>query len=787
MREKAIKPEQAPSLREQAEIAFQKKAVQQPPSTMAVLATEEVQHLLHELQVHQIELEMQNEELLKTQSELNTLRANYFDLYDLAPVGYITVTEAGVFLEANLMASTLFGVQRGALIGKSLSRFIVDSEQDSYYLHRRVLCETDKPQEWEMRMINGSEKPFWAHLVATRRIDVTGSPVLRIVLNDITKRRLEEEAKQSLVLQVQAEKNRLTLLIDNLVDEVWFADTSGKFTLVNPVACRNFNLEKVDHLDIREFAGSLEVFHPDGSPRPIEEAPPLLALKGKTTIEMEEIVRLPPIGDYHYRLVSATPVKDAQGGIIGCVSIVHDITELKLAQKSIEESEEKFRDIFEFSPIGKTLMDMDGTIHTNRAFAEMLGYPMEELEKGGWEKLTYPDDIQKSIDLKESLFNGKIRRGSMEKRYMHRDGSIVWVQLTSTLLKKSDGTARFFISSFENITERKQMVNLLRETNEYLDKLISNTNVPTIVWDPQFKVTRFNQAFETLTCIKAETVLGSDVGLLFPEDRREECLERIRSTTSGDHKEPIEVPILSKDGVVHIVLWSSSSIYEPDEKTVKETIAQGQDITKRKQTEDERIRLNKQLKDTLENTTTALSMAFELRDPYTANHQRRVADLACRIWKHLGLPDFECEGLRIAGLLHDLGKLTIPSEILTKPSKLSPLEFAMIREHPVIGWDILRLVEFPWPVATIIRQHHERLDGTGYPDGLKGEAILKEARILIVADIVEAMASHRPYRPALGLDAALNEITKGRGIAFDAEAVDACIALFREDGYMLLT
>jgi len=190
---------------------------------------------------------------------------------------------------------------------------------------------------------------------------------------------------------------------------------------------------------------------------------------------------------------------------------------------------------------------------------------------------------------------------------------------------------------------------------------------------------------------------------------------------------------------------------------------------------------------TLESTTLCLAMAMEKRDPYTAGHQRRVTALACAIWDRLSLPREARDGLRVAGMLHDLGKLQIPADILSKPTRLSKAEFSLIQEHPMSAWEILRLAEFPWPVATIVRQHHERLDGTGYPDGLKDGDILRESCILAIADVVEAMASHRPYRAALGIDAALAEIQRGRGTAYWADAVDACVKAFREDGYVLPT
>jgi putative nucleotidyltransferase with HDIG domain/PAS domain S-box-containing protein len=174
------------------------------------------------------------------------------------------------------------------------------------------------------------------------------------------------------------------------------------------------------------------------------------------------------------------------------------------------------------------------------------------------------------------------------------------------------------------------------------------------------------------------------------------------------------------------------------------------------------------------------------KDPYTIEHQERVAELAAELCKRAGLGAGRCEGLRIAGLVHDIGKIEIPGEILSKPGKLSQIEFELIKGHAQSGYDILKEVDFPWPVAEIARQHHERLDGSGYPRGLKGEDILPEARVLAVADVVEAMVSHRPYRPSLGVSAALDEIKDKRGVLYDPEVVDACIALFDEQPGFLL-
>ncbi len=192
-----------------------------------------------------------------------------------------------------------------------------------------------------------------------------------------------------------------------------------------------------------------------------------------------------------------------------------------------------------------------------------------------------------------------------------------------------------------------------------------------------------------------------------------------------------------------------------------------------------------QLKDSLEDTVRAMASLVEMRDPYTAGHQARVADLAAAIARQMGLPDEQVHAIHLAGVVHDLGKIQIPAEILSKPGRISDIEFSLIKVHPQAGYDILKGIDFPWPIAQMVLQHHERLDGSGYPQGLKGDAILLGARILSVADVAEAMSSHRPYRPGLGIEVALAEITKQRGVHYDSQVADACLAVFREQSYQL--
>ena len=200
--------------------------------------------------------------------------------------------------------------------------------------------------------------------------------------------------------------------------------------------------------------------------------------------------------------------------------------------------------------------------------------------------------------------------------------------------------------------------------------------------------------------------------------------------------------------------------------------------------DEERIESYKRIKKTLDATVNAIAMIVETRDPYTTGHQLRVSTLAQAIAAEMGLSADEKDFISTAAIIHDIGKLSIPSEILTKPTKLSELEFELIKTHSQSGYNILKDINFPWPVAIVIQQHHERMNGSGYPLKLKGEHILLEARILAVADVVEAISSHRPYRASLGIDYAINEITKNRGILFDGDVVDACLKLFRDKNFV---
>jgi len=265
----------------------------------------------------------------------------------------------------------------------------------------------------------------------------------------------------------------------------------------------------------------------------------------------------------------------------------------------------------------------------------------------------------------------------------------------------------------------------------------------------------------------AREVLKEELGI---ENREQKDLVRSRT---------LELELIRKDGSLVPVEVKYTFLRDSQGRPV-EVLAIARDISERKQAQEEAKHSTERLIIAMEHAIQAMTVIVEMRDPHTAGHQQRVTQLACAIAKEVGLSKEQINGLRLAGLIHDIGKVRVPAEILTNPNGLSDPELMMIKAHPVLGYEILRTIDFPWPVAQIVLQHHERMNGSGYPSGLSGEDIIVEARILAVADVVEAMASHRPYRPSLGINKALEEISQNKGVLYDAKAVDACLTLFRD-------
>ncbi len=279
--------------------------------------------------------------------------------------------------------------------------------------------------------------------------------------------------------------------------------------------------------------------------------------------------------------------------------------------------------------------------------------------------------------------------------------------------------------------------------------------------------------------ILADFNLPSYDGLSALVVTQERCPDIPFIFVSGKMGEEVAIESL-KSGAIDYILKNNLKRLA---SSVRRALKEAEMRTKRKEAEEQLKRNFERLQKSTRGIIQAMALTVETRDPYTAGHQVRVAKLATMIAREMNLSQDQVDGVNMAAEIHDIGKISVPAEILSKPSKLSDIEFQLIKIHPEAGYNIVKDIDFPWPIATMILQHHERTNGSGCPKGLKGEEILLETRVLSVADVVEAIASHRPYRPAYGIDIAIDEISQKKGILYDPETVDACLRLINDKGF----
>ncbi len=332
-------------------------------------------------------------------------------------------------------------------------------------------------------------------------------------------------------------------------------------------------------------------------------------------------------------------------------------------------------------------------------------------------------------------------------------------------------------------SRRERTEEALRQSEEALRAIFDGARDGIMVLDKMGNVVRVNKYIMEVGEYTKDELVGKRIDVLemVPPQSMAKILAAFARLEKGQDVPPYEIEVYVKTGEKRISEIHSSLVKQSGR--VVGIVGIMRDVTERKQTEEVLRQSIEKLQSAMEGTVHALASTTERRDPYTAGHQQRVAQLACAIAREMGLPDEQIEGIRVAGSLHDIGKMYVPAEILSRPGQITDIELSLIKIHPQVGHDILEAVEFPWPVAQIVLQHHEKLDGSGYPAGLKGEEILLEARILAVADVVEAMSSHRPYRPTRGTDKTLEEISENRGVLYDPEVVDACLKLLTEKGF----
>jgi len=460
------------------------------------------------------------------------------------------------------------------------------------------------------------------------------------------------------------------------------------------------------------------------------------------------------------------------------------------AEDTAQVMEHRFREVFENSPIPMQIYSLGDrrVLAINQAHKKWLGYELEEIaDVATWFDLIHPADGALVTELRghwlqsiELAKQGQAAQ-SPEITLRSKDGSLRTAKGSVTVVNNDA------IVAWIDLTDSHRHEQALRDSEQRFRSMVEQT-ISGIFVRRERQFIYVNPRFAEIMGYTPAELVGQDAlrFVVLDEEVNSEAhlLERQIQVDDGTlPSDSTSVPVRRKDGrVIELGLHAKRIVWDDG---LPATIVMAQDITDRKRAEEQIATYVKQLEGSMRGTLQAVSNMVEMRDPYTAGHERRVGLIASAIAKEMGWDEPRCENLELMGLVHDIGKIAVPSEILTKPTRLSKVEMELMKGHAQAGYDILKDVPFPAPVAEIIRQHHERMDGSGYPQGLMGDQILPEARILAVADVLESMSSHRPYRPAVGMEAALAEVENNKGRLYDAEVVDAAVKLITERGYVL--
>jgi len=685
------------------------------------------------------------------------------------------------------------------------------------------------PHQYTHVTKSGKEFPVEIH---TTKLEYEGSPAWISIVRDISARRQAEDALHEEMAKAQQ-------YLDVAGTMFVAIDTAGVVTLINQRGCEIIGYGAEDIVGKNWF----DNFIPARLRAELLPVSKKLLAGEIEAAEYHESPVLTKSGEEKLIAWHNTILRDRQGDIVGYLSSGNDITERKQAEENLRDSEERLRVLFERAPDAYYLIDLKGVfVDGNEVAEELTGYGREELIGKSFQKLKLlsPKQLTRATALLAKNALGK-DTGPAEFVLTRKDGSQVPVEIRTHPVKILGKT--LVLGLARDITERKRAEERARRLldqqvaiNELslalgekrdLDSIYHTIyeHVSRMMGANAFVISFYDEEKQLLHAAYVQfdgvlfdvsqlppiplekkghgtqsEVIHTGEPLYLPDFRK--ARERgtteysiddagvVREGPPPDDADDIAqsalfVPLQVEGKAIGVMQVQSYHLdaYSQEDIDLLAGLANVAAVAVRDAQLVEEIEGNaKVLQATLDGIIQALAATTEARDPYTAGHQERVTQLACVIAEEMGIPDEQKEGIRVASLLHDIGKMSIPAEFLSKPTPLTEIEFSLIKNHPTVAHDILKTIDFPWPVADIVLQHHERLDGSGYPNGLKGEEILLEARIIAAADTVEAMSSHRPYRAAFGLDAALEEISKNKSTQYDPDVVKACLQAF-EDGF----
>ncbi len=677
------------------------------------------------------------------------------------------------FIDTNKKICDMLGYTKEELLNLSITD-IHPPESIPY-----IIQQTEKLAQKEVLfarnipMLKKDKSVFFAHLTG-RLVSLNGYKLYIGIFKDINEYRKEEDELLFISKAVECSS-----------DAVFITDPQGRLLFQNKTSAGLFEytLEELDD------AGGIPALYvhktiADKSMHIIKSGKPWsgeVAMLSKSKQEISASMRLDTIKDEH-------------GEIVGIIGLARDISEIKKAGKLLKESEAQYRLLADHMTDALCMMDMNlKWTYVSPSAINLLGYTLDEIIQLPLNKYLTATSVKAAMrffseEMPRALASPQdyILNRPLELEFIRKNGKTIWGECMFSLIRDEHGKPISILGEGRNITERKLVEYELMASECNFRNSLDDSPLGVRIVTAEGSTIYANRAIlDTYGYDNINELINTPLIKRYTPESYEEYLarkeKRMRNGYSGPSE--YEISIVRKDGEIRHLYVLRKEIFWNGEKQYQVVY---QDITLRREAEQKLNHTLKNLRESIRATIQVLGMASEERDPYTAGHHKRVADLARSIAKDMGLSSDVVEGIRLAGSIHDIGKLSVPSEILSRPTKLTDLEFMLIKEHPVSGCEMLKHVESPWPLAEIVHQHHERMDGSGYPDNLKGDDIIIEARIMAVADVVEAMSSHRPYRPAWSVEAALNEIETNRGTLYDKNVVNTCLKLFREKSYQLI-
>ncbi|MBW2038229.1 MAG: PAS domain S-box protein [Deltaproteobacteria bacterium] len=780
----------------------------------------------------------------------------------------------------------LFGYKKREIEGKSI-RIIHRSDKSfrafgdsAYPVIERV---GSFRGEWEFVRQDGTIFPVETVTSAIKSPDGSIRGYIATI-RDITERRQAEH-------ELQKSERRFKDIVENALEWIWEVDTKGKYTYASPVVEKILGYKPKEILKKHFY----DLFPPEDREELKKAAFEVFAKKQPFREFMNRNVRKD--GKIVWLSTSGVPMLDEKGNLLGYRGADIDITERKRAEEALQESEERYRTLFEQSRDAIYITTREGKfIDANQSMLDLFGYTREEMTGLNARQIYFdPKDgrrFQKEIEQKgfvrdyevklrkkdgtemDCLFNVGVRRandGSVltyqgiirditerkrieeaivrakrewestfdtieeiifltdaEERIKRVNWAMarkigveprdligkscqealscshagterchlwrikmkkaltpcelefpslgIWARATAYPSYASDGKLDYIVHIYRDITEEKEAEEALRKTEERLRIILQGASDGFTYVDRNGVIRFVNDRMKEILADPHPE--GKPISAFYDEENQKILARHLKQRWKGKGT-VYETVLTDLTGQKHYLLVSGTPSRNKD-NVIQGAFGIYQDMTQEKETQKALLEYEEALNRSFFGTAEALSKVIENRDPYTSGHSAGVARLATAMARMMGFPEEEVTGIYISGILHDIGKMAVPVEILVKPGRLTELEMTMIRMHPQEGYDILKEIDFPWPVSQITLQHHERMDGSGYPQGLKGEEITLEARIMAVADVVDAMTHHRPYRPAFSLEETMEELSQGRGRLYDPQVVDVCLKVLEK-------